>query len=622
MKRLLIALVLIVALPAFAREYHVSVDGDDSNKGSKRKMLRTISAAARLAQPGDEITVHAGTYREQVNPPRGGTSARKRITYQAAKGERVVIKGSELIKGWKNVSGDGWVVTLNNSSMFGSFNPYDDYIWGDWGPQLKEGGGTTMNNQHSGMVFINGTAMIEAASKSEFDENPKMKYWFGKVSEKTTTLWGRFIGINPNTETIEINVRQSCFFPTEREINYITIRGFEMSQAATPWAPPTALQIGIITVHWCKGWIVENNTVKNSRCVGITLSKHGDQWDNAMSAARFKHGSTGGAGSYNSTIDRAISNGWSKARIGSHVIRNNDISYCGQAGMVGSMGCAFSTITGNTIHHNVIQQRFGGAETGGIKFHGAVDTVISGNHIYDNQQWAIWLDWMAQGTHVKDNFMHDNSCDFFAEANHGPFSVYNNLFLSKRYRAFKDWSHGGAYFHNIFIGPAYTEPIKRHTPYFDAHATTGKVVHEQIQGNNRWYNNIFVGTDLTGLDPETPQYLGGNVFIGDGAKPSSLETDPLVASSFNPAISVVEDNDDWYLDITLDASWTESRTRSLITTSFLGENKTPNLPFDNPDGSPIRIDTDYFGNKRNARNPFPGPLEQSGKLHIKVWPRP
>ena len=35
------------------------------------------------------------------------------------------------------------------------------------------------------------------------------------------------------------------------------------------------------------------------------------------------------------------------------------------------MGCAFSTITGNTILHNVIQQRFGGAETGTIKFHGA-----------------------------------------------------------------------------------------------------------------------------------------------------------------------------------------------------------------------------------------------------------
>ena len=35
------------------------------------------SAAARLVQPGDVITVHEGVYRERVNPPRGGASDRQ-----------------------------------------------------------------------------------------------------------------------------------------------------------------------------------------------------------------------------------------------------------------------------------------------------------------------------------------------------------------------------------------------------------------------------------------------------------------------------------------------------------------------------------------------------------------
>ena len=53
-----------IATSAVAREYHVG----------QSHPLKTISAAAELAQPGDTITVHAGVYRERIDPPRGGTS--------------------------------------------------------------------------------------------------------------------------------------------------------------------------------------------------------------------------------------------------------------------------------------------------------------------------------------------------------------------------------------------------------------------------------------------------------------------------------------------------------------------------------------------------------------------
>ena len=92
----MIALLLLAVTPhlALAKEFHVSVNGNDNDKGSRSKPFKTISAAARVAQPGDVITVHEGVYRERVTPPRGGESERKRIVYRAAPGEHVEIKVS------------------------------------------------------------------------------------------------------------------------------------------------------------------------------------------------------------------------------------------------------------------------------------------------------------------------------------------------------------------------------------------------------------------------------------------------------------------------------------------------------------------------------------------------
>ena len=61
----------IVLTSVNAREYHVAVNGSDKNDGSAATPFKTINFAAQLAQPGDVITVHAGTYREWINPAQG-----------------------------------------------------------------------------------------------------------------------------------------------------------------------------------------------------------------------------------------------------------------------------------------------------------------------------------------------------------------------------------------------------------------------------------------------------------------------------------------------------------------------------------------------------------------------
>src|SRR5215469_11830003 len=108
---------------ANATEFNVATNGNDAGSGTSQAPFRTIQRAADLAQPGDVISVHEGIYRERINPPRGGTSDAKRIVYQAAPGEKVVITGSEPMKGWVKVTNDTWDVTVPNS-WFGKFNPY------------------------------------------------------------------------------------------------------------------------------------------------------------------------------------------------------------------------------------------------------------------------------------------------------------------------------------------------------------------------------------------------------------------------------------------------------------------------------------------------------------------
>ena len=62
------------ATPMSAREIHVAKTGSDASSGNQPGPYLTIGKAAEVAQPGDTVTIHAGTYREWVKPARGGTS--------------------------------------------------------------------------------------------------------------------------------------------------------------------------------------------------------------------------------------------------------------------------------------------------------------------------------------------------------------------------------------------------------------------------------------------------------------------------------------------------------------------------------------------------------------------
>jgi hypothetical protein len=594
-----------------ATEYHVAVSGRDANPGTRSLPFRSIGAAAAAAKAGDVVTVHRGTYREWVKPPRGGDSEMRPIVYRAAPGEKVEIKGSEVVKGWRKEGGGVWKVVLPNS-FFGAFNPYSDTIWGDWFESLGR-------LHHTGAVYLNGAGFNEGASLDDLNKPiGEVPLWYGRVDAERTTLWAQFRGADPNTQTVEINVRKSVFFPEMTGINFVTVRGFSMMHAATNWAPPTAFQIGLVGPHWSKGWIIENNDISYSRCSGVSLGKYGDQWDNT---------SANSAEGYVKTIERGLANGWKKETVGHHIVRNNVIHDCEQTGIVGSLGAVFSRIENNHIYNIWTRRLFNGAEIGGIKLHGAIDVVIRRNRIH-NACRGLWLDWMAQGTRVCENLLYDHIAeDIFVEVNHGPFLVDNNIMLSEW--NLSDASEGGAYVHNLFAGSVRSWPdAGRETPYHAPHSTAVAGLVNLKGGDNRFYNNIFLPADTAqprlslGLprydEYETPIQTGGNVYY-NASRPYTKENTPVVVDVRVPSAKLVVRGKNGFLHVDF-GDGLEQQVQ-LISTALLGKSKIAGARYEEADGSALKIETDYFGLARNPDSPMAGPFAhpKKGKQEIQLW---
>ncbi len=183
---------------------------------------------------------------------------------------------------------------------------------------------------------------------------------------------------------------------------------------------------------------------------------------------------------------------------------------------------------------------------------------------------------------------------------HGNDRVYNNIFVQhypitdpERKPAANDYEHAGTACFDIF--PSYEEWIAQ----FD-------FTKEPDMG--------ALGTAHFG---HLPVWIGGNAYF-NGAEISKHEKNGLIAEDKEASVEFSFDNEASEVDgvcgkrilATLKTnlySFLKDFQVSLLTTEALGKAFEPEQRFENPDGTPITFDSDYFGNHRGA-TPLPGPF--------------
>ena len=650
-------------------------DGD----GSQARPFKHINDAAKIARPGDEVLVAPGIYREYVDPVNAGTEEAP-ITYRSTEPLGAVITGAEEIKSWLPYEGSVWMARIPNS-LFGSYNPYTTYVYGDWYFAGR--------SKHTGCVYLNGKALYEADSleaclkgqvyECSWEPEASVYKWYAQQEGDETVLYANFQGADPNRENVEINVRRECFMPSKTGVNYITVSGFTVTQAATTWAPPAAYQDGMIGPHWSKGWIIEDCDISNSKCAGISLGKYYDPDNDHYFTTKHVKSPTQ---MERDAVCRGQYHGWLKEKVGSHIVRRCNIHHCEQGGIIGRMGGVFSLIEDNHIHHINNMMELGGAEIAGIKMHAAIDVVYRRNYIH-HCTMGIWCDWEAQGTRITQNLFHDNqrpafakqlkggmmSQDIFVEVGHGPTLIDNNILLSEA--SLRMATEGVAMVHNLICGALTcvgggTGP--RYTPYHIPHRTEVMGFMTILHGDDRFYNNIFVqkwpaapftvihdsddGQDEENrevdthvmdeyptyeewiaqfdMDTDTPDmaklapahegrlpvWVEGNAYLG-GAKACKNEINGLVNGEQPVQVEVELENGRPVLSTNV-YELLEGFTGRRIDTQVLGKAFEPEEYFENPDGTPITFDQDYFGDHRGA-HPLPGPFAGKDAVGQPLW---
>ncbi|MBQ4384037.1 MAG: right-handed parallel beta-helix repeat-containing protein [Firmicutes bacterium] len=652
--------------------------GRDGN-GTKEMPFKHIQDAARVALPGDEVLVAPGVYREYVDPVHAGTED-ARITYRSSEPLGAVITGAEELKNWTKYSDKVWTARVDNS-VFGNYNPYTTYVYGDWYFAGR--------SKHTGAVYLNDKMLYEAASIEEcergevyecsWEPEASTYKWYAEQDGNETVFYANFQGKDPNCENIEINVRRECFMPSVTGIGYITVSGFKVCKAATTWAPPAAFQDCMIGPHWSKGWIIEDCEISNSKCSGIGLGKYYDPENDHFFTVHHVKSPTQ---MERDAVCRGQYHGWLKEKVGSHIIRRNNIHNCEQGGIIGRMGGVFSIIEDNHIHHINNMMELGGAEIAGIKMHAAIDVTIRRNYIH-HCTMGVWNDWEAQGTRISRNLMHDNmrpgfakqltggmtSQDIFVEVGHGPTLIDNNILLSDV--SLRIATQGVAMVHNLICGALTyvgegTGP--RYTPYHMPHRTEVMGFMTILHGDDRFYNNIFVQkwpadnfaarSDSTDRPLTENREVGTHVWDGyptydewiaqfdmdtdtpnmgklapaheshlpvwidgnvyfNGAKAWEKEQHNRVDTEHNVSVDVAVKDGKPVLETDL-YQYLEGFRCGMIDSDVLGRAFEPDQRFENPDGTMIRFDADYLGDHRGIEI-LPGPFAAEDAVGKALW---
>lgn len=411
----------------------------NENIGSEELPFKTINKAAQVLLPGEKVIIKSGVYREQIIPPRGGKDASKMIAYEAAKGSKVIIKGSELADPerwfqnhqWK-YSGDFttqytqedqpqtepvWVYDLSEFEFsgynpFGMINMLHDRSYLDYQKVKMDD-----HFKRRGLVFIDGKRMEQVLTSVELMDKTSGAHW---VEHHGRTVHVRFPeGKTPKDSEVEFTTKEQVFAPKIYGLGYIKLKGLTFSQVGNGFPIP---QRGAVSANRGNHWVVENCTIESVNSLGMDLG-------NEMWHTRNEPGN------------------------GFHVVRNNTFRDCGISGME-ALGANTLLIEDNLFENIAWHNAEHGWESGGIKLHQAQNTLIRRN-VFRNIHHAtgIWLDYKANDNCrlVKNVFTNITTARgaIYIEVSYNDCLVDHNIFhnLHSQYWISGDYGAGGSAFY-------------------------------------------------------------------------------------------------------------------------------------------------------------------------------
>jgi parallel beta-helix repeat protein len=397
---------------SFTKTYYVdnrNTGASDSNPGTEQRPFLTINKAAQVLRPGERVLIKTGVYRERVIPARGGSGPEKMISYEAAPGAKVVVKGSRLVKaGWKPSSGfslrlppgapqpkiwslDLEELQLNAYNPFGMVNMIEDRTATENIGAPPQGLKPFLLRR--GMVFVDGQRLEQTELYRE-------------MAQKAGTFWSEYSGLvlhvrlpgdaDPASHEVEVVVQEQVFAPKERHLSYIRVKGITFEHAANGFPIP---QRGMVSANRGHHWIIEDCVMRQVNSVAVDIGN--ESW----------------------LADRP-------STVGYAIVRRNLVTDAGICGLAG-FGVMSTLVESNTFERIGWQEVEAMWESGAIKLHTVSDSLLRNNVIrHLRNAPGIWLDASNRNSRVTGNVIADVKSlrgGIYLEASHDANMIDHNI---------------------------------------------------------------------------------------------------------------------------------------------------------------------------------------------------
>jgi len=407
----------------FTKTYYVNnraANADDTGPGTSDRPFKTIYQAAQVLQPGERVVIAEGVYREMIRPARGGTGPDQMISYEAAPGANVVVKGSKVVTNWVPSEGwntgidpdtgepvQAWALQLTPDLFPDGYNSFQvDNVIGNryWINYARD----NMANyfRRRGMVFVDGKPLepVESPSYLAAPSTRSMNFFsevhwtplFEEFMPYAGKVWIETNGMslhirladdsNPADHTIEIVTQEQIFSPAQRYQSYIRVKGLHFQHAANGFPVP---QRGMASTNRGHHFIFEDNTFEWANSVGLDVGN--EDW----AAAR------------------------PPTPTGHTIVRGNTFRYCGIEGLGGTGGPTDLLVERNLFEWIGWQDAARMSESAGMKLHNSVNLLFRHNvlrHIRHGN--GLWIDIANVNARITGNLFADIPGDVNPHAVH------------------------------------------------------------------------------------------------------------------------------------------------------------------------------------------------------------